>query len=373
MSNTLEIIKAEDLFLDPLPLTNREMIIDDLVPQGLTLLAGAPKSCKSWMALDMCLAVSSGRPFLGKQTLVCGVAYFALEDTKERLQNRLLSLGEEPSDRLYLLTKCTDSENSIFKDMNELLETYPDIRLIVIDTLQKIRKYDNGSAANQYAKDDEELTKLKNYADRRHIAILVLHHTRKLKDRDNPLNDVLGSTAMSGVPDSILILEKERTRVEGELLCVGRDGPQFKMVTRFENLRWKLLETVSEEELSKEEIPDVLYTIADYIKDVGCWSGTMSQLLDAVGENEMTPSALSTYLTKYYYQVFFPLGISKTYRKTARERIHTLELKPERLGNDNDRRGKLDSSDGEIPFAQTSDWGSYITEAKRKLGAIPKS
>lgn len=329
--STLEIIKAEDLFLNPLPLTNREMIIEDLVPQGLTLLAGAPKSCKSWMALDMCLAVSSGRPFLGKETMGCGVAYFALEDTKERLQDRLLDLGEEPSDRLFLLTRCTDSENGIFKDMNELLETYPDIRLIIIDTLQKIRKYDNSSTANQYAKEDEELTKLKRYADRRHIAILVLHHTRKLKDRENPLNDVLGSTAMSGVPDSILILDKERTRVEGELLSVGRDGPQFKMITRFEDLRWKLLEIVSEEELSKEEIPDVLYTVADHVKDAGIWSGTMSQLLELVGEKEMTPSALSTYLTKYYYQVFFPLGISKSYRKTAKERIHTLELKPEEI------------------------------------------
>lgn len=329
--STLEIIKAEDLFLNPLPITNREMIIEDLVPQGLTLLAGAPKSCKSWMALDMCLAVSSGRPFLGKETMGCGVAYFALEDTKERLQDRLLDLGEEPSDRLFLLTRCTDSENGIFKDMNELLETYPDIRLIVIDTLQKIRKYDNSSTANQYAKEDEELTKLKRYADRRHIAILVLHHTRKLKDRDNPLNDVLGSTAMSGVPDSILILGKERTRVEGELLSVGRDGPQFKMITRFEDLRWKLLEIVSEEELSKEEIPDVLYTVADHVKEAGIWSGTMSQLLELVGEKEMTPSALSTYLTKYYYQVFFPLGISKSYRKTAKERIHTLELKPEEI------------------------------------------
>ena len=371
MKNTLEIIKAEDLYFDPLPNANREMIIEDLVPQGLTLLAGAPKSCKSWMALDMCLAVSSGRPFLGKQTLGCGAAYFALEDTKERLQDRLLSLGEEPSDKLYLMTKCSDPGNSIFKDMNEILETYPDVRFIVIDTLQKIRKNDSGSNINQYGKDDEDLSKLKNYADRKHISILVVHHTRKLKDRENPLNDVLGSTAMSGVPDSILVLEKRRTQVEGELLSVGRDCPQFKMIIRFEELRWKLLETISEEELVKEEIPDVLYKIAEYIKGAGSWSGTMSQLLEVMGDKEMTPSALSTYLTKYYYQVFYPLGISKSYRKTARERIHTLELRTEIKSPVQKEAGA--ASDEDIPYSQTNDWKTNISQAMRKLGGIPRS
>ena len=58
------------------------------------LKAGAPKSGKSWMMLDMCLAVSSGRSFLGRKTLRCEVAYFPLEDQEERVKKRMLDLGE---------------------------------------------------------------------------------------------------------------------------------------------------------------------------------------------------------------------------------------------------------------------------------------
>ena len=75
-----KLISAEELFYQPLDPARAEMIIEDMIPQGLTLIAGAPKSGKSWMMLDMCLAVSSGRSFLGRKTLHCEVAYFPLED-----------------------------------------------------------------------------------------------------------------------------------------------------------------------------------------------------------------------------------------------------------------------------------------------------
>ena len=89
-----KLISAEELFYQPLDPAKAEMIIEDMIPQGLTLIAGAPKSGKSWMMLDMCLAVSSGRSFLGRKTLRCEVAYFPLEDQEERVKKRMLDLGE---------------------------------------------------------------------------------------------------------------------------------------------------------------------------------------------------------------------------------------------------------------------------------------
>ena len=44
-----------------------------------------------------------------------------------------------------------------------------------------------------------------------------------------------------------LILKKERTRINGELLSVGRDSPQWKMKMNFENYRWHVLEIETEE------------------------------------------------------------------------------------------------------------------------------
>ena len=101
MNTKIKTISAEDLYYTPISHKESEMIIEDMVPQGLTILAGAPKSGKSWLALDMGLAVAAGEPLLGKETIGCGVLYFALEDRDSRLQKRLhLIEEEEPPDNL---------------------------------------------------------------------------------------------------------------------------------------------------------------------------------------------------------------------------------------------------------------------------------
>ena len=69
-------------------------IAEDLVPTGLHLLTGAPKIGKSWLVLDLALAVNSGRPFWGYATRRCGVLYLALEDTLSRIQNRMWDLSD---------------------------------------------------------------------------------------------------------------------------------------------------------------------------------------------------------------------------------------------------------------------------------------
>ena len=39
-------------------------VVDDLLPQGLHLLAGAPKIGKSWLALWLCLCAAQGKTAL---------------------------------------------------------------------------------------------------------------------------------------------------------------------------------------------------------------------------------------------------------------------------------------------------------------------
>lgn len=52
-----------------------------LIPEGVTILGGKPKIGKSWLALDMCLAVAAGRTCLGDTVPIEGdVLYAALED-----------------------------------------------------------------------------------------------------------------------------------------------------------------------------------------------------------------------------------------------------------------------------------------------------
>ena len=50
-------------------------VVDDLLPQGLHLLAGAPKIGKSWLALWLCLCAAQGKPLWTFATRPCEVLY----------------------------------------------------------------------------------------------------------------------------------------------------------------------------------------------------------------------------------------------------------------------------------------------------------
>lgn len=49
------------------PMKPIEFVVDNLISQGLFILAGAPKVGKSWLALDVCLSIAKGEKVLGKQ------------------------------------------------------------------------------------------------------------------------------------------------------------------------------------------------------------------------------------------------------------------------------------------------------------------
>ena len=70
-------------------------VVDDLLPQGLHLLAGAPKIGKSWLALWLCLCAAQGKPLWTFATHLCEVLYLCLEDSFQRIQSRLFDLTED--------------------------------------------------------------------------------------------------------------------------------------------------------------------------------------------------------------------------------------------------------------------------------------
>jgi hypothetical protein len=138
---------------------------------------------------------------------------------------------------------------------------------------------------------------------------------------------------MSSVPDQILLLKKDRRQTHGDLSAIGRDSPQWRMTLEFEKVRWKLINEETEQEIAQEEIPEVLYRIMNFIRERGEWTGTASQLLEAAGEKEMQPNMLSAKISKFYYTVFYPAGITMTQKRTASERLMTLTYQPELKNN----------------------------------------
>jgi hypothetical protein len=183
-SSNLSWYTAEGLQKEDLP--ELQWTIPGPVVEGLTLLAGPPKIAKSWLALNACLAVSTGELAFGKMLVESGtVLYLALEDGPARLKSRLDWLVglEEPWPRKLLISHNAQRvKEGLEQALERLLETFSDTRLIVIDTFAKVRppiQRRQSLYQEEYAVGEA----LHSLALEHHVAILVLHHVNK---RDTP-------------------------------------------------------------------------------------------------------------------------------------------------------------------------------------------
>lgn len=79
-------------------------VISQLLPQGLHVLAGAPKVGKSWLSLWLCLQVAKGEPAWEFPTTQGDVLYLCLEDSYSRIQNRLLDITDDAPPNLFFAT-----------------------------------------------------------------------------------------------------------------------------------------------------------------------------------------------------------------------------------------------------------------------------
>ena len=221
---------------------SRPPIIDGLLYAGAYILAGAPKIGKSWLALWLCLCVSQGQPLWNFATTQGEVLYLSLEDSFQRIQTRLFDLTEDAPPTLHFAIMANTLKRGLEQQIEQFLTEHPATKLVVIDTLQRVRG--TGSDSNLYANDYQDIGLLKQLADKRHIAILLIHHLRKLHD-DDPMNMISGSTGLSGAADSTFVLQKSsRLANIASLHCTGRDIPDRTLKLEFgeEDHVWKLLE-----------------------------------------------------------------------------------------------------------------------------------
>ena len=235
----LETIDADTLL--GIPYEPLSFVVEDLLPQGLHLLAGAPKIGKSWLALWLCLQVAQGESLWNFATKPCEVLYLCLEDSFQRIQSRLLDLTEDAPPTLHFAVMSEQLHSGLVEQMEQFLREHPATGLVVIDTLQRIRAV--GSEANPYASDYRDIGVLKALADQHRIAVLLIHHLRKLND-DDPMNMISGTTGLSGATDSNFVLRRSKRRENpATLYCTGRDIVYRELSLEFNNEThiWNLL------------------------------------------------------------------------------------------------------------------------------------
>ena len=241
-------------------------VVEGFLPQGLCLLASPPKFGKSWLALQLCLAVSRGQPFLGMPARQATCLYLALEDGKQRLQRRCRTLlGRDTSlaRTLYFETHALTLADGLLAYLESFAARHPDCRLVVVDTLQKVRGADSGQTGSAYAADYADMGALKAFADRLGLCLLLVHHLRKMTDDADPFNRIAGSNGIFGAADAALVLTRDkREDAQTVLDLTGRDVEDKRLVLRFDKAacRWQSLGTPAEAERAQ--------LAADYAGDV---------------------------------------------------------------------------------------------------------
>src|SRR5262245_50916918 len=111
------------------------IILPDLIPEGTTILAGKPKVGKSWLALDVCMAVADENRFvLGDRRPIHGdVLYLALEDNPRRLKKRIDKIAQGQgrwSNRLALHTEWKRVDQGGLEDIEAWCKSVNEPRLI---------------------------------------------------------------------------------------------------------------------------------------------------------------------------------------------------------------------------------------------------
>ena len=274
---------------------SRPPIIDGLLYAGAYILAGAPKIGKSFLVAQIAYHVSIGRKLWDFEVHQGTVLYLALEDDYQRIQSRMFMMyGVDDTPNLHFATVAGRIGNGLDEQLENFVREHSNTKLIIIDTMQKIREV--GGAAYSYASDYEIIGRLKQFADKYGICVLIVHHTRKQPAGDG-FEMISGTTGLLGCADGALLMQKKkRTALEATIDVVGRDQQdQILYLSKDPATQiWNLERT--ETELHREPPDKVLEAVAGLVStEHREWTGSPSELAEAVNTG-MAANALTKYL-----------------------------------------------------------------------------
>jgi len=300
-------------------------IVDGILYPGTYLFAGAPKLGKSFLMLQLGYHVSTGQPLWGYSVRQGTVLYLALEDDFPRLQSRLYRMFDaEVAKNFYLSTWAKQTGSGLEEQVEGFVTTHTDTRLVIIDTLQRVRPADGNRYS--YASDYEIITSLSTLASKLGICLLIVHHTRKQQDEDK-FNMISGTNGLLGAADGAFLLEKDRrTDRHAVLEITGRDQQEQRLHLEHdpETLLWKL--DHAETQLWVKPPEPVLQMVADFITHENpSWCGSPTDLALVLGI-DMKPNQLSTKLNVNAQRLLNYYNIHYTNSRSHAGRRISLQL-----------------------------------------------
>ena len=189
-------------------------LVDGLWGDGAVgVIGGTPKSCKTWLALEIAVAVASGRPCLDRfEVSQRGrVLVYAAEDAPEQIRERIEGIARARRTNFNALDVQFILEPSLRLDRIEHLDRLRHTlarhrpKLLVLDPYVRLQRVDENDATKVSA----VLAALRELSRTFRLAIILVHHTRK-NSSDKPGLALRGSSDFHAWGDSNLYLRPQR-------------------------------------------------------------------------------------------------------------------------------------------------------------------
>lgn len=319
--NTISMTELYDTVYQP-----RKPIVNDLLYSGTYLFVGAPKVGKSFFMGQLAYHVAMGLPLWDYEVHQGTVLYLALEDDYARLQRRLSRMfGVEEASNLYFATQAKSVSEGLDQQLEGFIREHPDVRLIIIDTLQKVREI--GGDRYSYASDYEIVTRLKTFSDKYGICLLVVHHTQKMEAEDS-FDMISGTNGLLGAADGAFIMQKKRRTDNTALLdIVGRDQPDQELTLEFDRERCVWEFQGAETELWKLPPDPLLEAVAKMLTpEQPEWSGVPTELLERLPGVSIQANILTRKLNVSADRLYNDYGIRYESKRTHEGRVVKLTL-----------------------------------------------
>lgn len=197
--------------------------VGNMIPEGLTIIVSPAKTGKSFLVSGLAIAICRGTNALGHiPTNWSEVLYLDMEQNPSKAKSRWEQVlcGERMPEGLHIFFEWKPFDKGGLQMLEMELDKYPAIGVVFVDVFTKV-KPTSQKGANAYDQEYAMLADVKAIADKRKIAIVVVHHTNRTKSED-PLDTISGTNAMSGAPDALWILSRARGKTIGKLYVTGR-------------------------------------------------------------------------------------------------------------------------------------------------------
>lgn len=289
----IELITPRNKTMTAAELWNKEFpplkwLIHDVLPEGVTLLCSPPKIGKTRLATQLSIAVAADGYALNNpdsRAEKTGVLFLALESGDRRAQKDLKQLSESAPEGLHIASTWARLSEGGMNDLERWLDQHPAVKLIVIDTLAKVRDRGHGGKGFMYSADYDCNSAIKAMADARNVSVVLIHHSNKTRDADDALDSVSGSTGVTGSVDHIILLKRQRLEPDGLLTLISRDHGDRAWAMRFEHGLWTLVGT-----------PDEAADQSDWRGDGE--SDARQQILSLLRKEPLTPAEIADRLGK---------------------------------------------------------------------------